>query len=372
MDKAGLISQRGFEFQKLVFIYNSLNMSSMETAVYEGKDDVELKKDYIPLALIRSNANSLIQVKSGEITKAILQKIFMNWLLQFDKTKSYICYIENEINIDYKDTDFANSLIIAIKKTLKDSRAIIRKVKDLYASDFSAMEDNLLFLVDNAQFIKNDLDEIKERTFKLFCNGFSTVDSEFLAHERFDALIRVIRNEIADSMLNKEPYRLPHKKLIEIISNIIKDISAEHYDLDYAQFLVEKKDAANILMSLNSDSVKQLRLVNNDSGFILKGLTQQIFYEDLKEHFLQLNENAKITTLESSAYENYSEILLLKDDTWLPKKIYAETLSRELNSSLFGQNSAKFYSNGCYIHLTDSSVEEERRIKWGEIDEAEE
>lgn len=372
MDKAGIISQRGFEFQKLVFIYNSLTMSSIETAIYEGKDDVELTKDYLPIAVLKSNGDSLIQVKSGEITKSTLQQIFMNWLLQFDKSKSYICFIENSLDIDYKDINFVNELISKIKKTNKNNNSIIRKVKNMYISDFSKMENNLLLLIQNAQFINNNLDEIKNGTFELFKRGFSIGDSDFLAHERFDALIRIFRNEIAESILNKESYRLPHNELIEIISNINHDISDENYDIDYSQFIVEKKDAAKLIMNLNSDSVKQLRLVNSDSSFILKGLTQQIFYEDLRNHFLQLNENAKIDTLEATAYENYSEVLLLNDDVLLPKKIYSETLSRQLNSSIFGQNSAKFFSNGCYIHLTDSSVVDERKIKWGDSDETEE
>ena len=75
MNKHGLYSQLGFEFQKLVFVYNVLGMGSSNQIIYEGCDDVEISSTYFPLFKLYddSNPNTLIQVKSGNVDVATLK-----------------------------------------------------------------------------------------------------------------------------------------------------------------------------------------------------------------------------------------------------------------------------------------------------------
>lgn len=107
MDKNGIISQSGFEFQKRIFILNLLQLVNTSYIIYEGIDDIEISTKYFPISLIIStNNNKLIQVKSGIVTKQVLEKIFLNWMLTFDEKKENICYIENDLACDYKESEF--------------------------------------------------------------------------------------------------------------------------------------------------------------------------------------------------------------------------------------------------------------------------
>ena len=99
MDKYGLYSQLGFEFQKLVFVYYSLGIGSNNQITYEGCDDVAISSVYFPLFKLYddSNPNTLIQVKSGIVDIQTFKKVLMNWLLVLDKNKEYRLLLENQI-----------------------------------------------------------------------------------------------------------------------------------------------------------------------------------------------------------------------------------------------------------------------------------
>ena len=92
MNINGIISQSGFEFQKRIFILNLLQLENSSFVVYEGQDDIEISNEYFPILSITPIWNeTLIQVKSGNVTKQVLEKIFLNWTLNFGNKKEYLC-----------------------------------------------------------------------------------------------------------------------------------------------------------------------------------------------------------------------------------------------------------------------------------------
>ena len=108
---------------------------------------------------------------------------------------------------------------------------------------------------------------------------------------------------------------------------------------------------------------------NNDVEQIMDNLTEKIFYEDLRNFFLQMSREDDIYDLEYLAHSNYKDVIIqlkLNGDDLVPQKIYRMTIDSDLESVLLSTSSAnnKFYKRGCYIHLTDTDVDDELKIKW--------
>ena len=157
MNRHGLYAQLGFEYQKLVFVYFLLNIGKSNQITYEGCDDVEITADYFPLFKVYddTNPNTFIQVKSGDVDKSILQKVFMNWLLILDRNKEYTLFLEKSISIDYQEVGFIDELIEGIIKTAKRKNAIIRQVKDKYIGRIDELREDLTWIINNFRVENN-------------------------------------------------------------------------------------------------------------------------------------------------------------------------------------------------------------------------
>ncbi len=377
MNKAGLYSQNGFEFQKLVFIYFALQMNNMDEITYEGMDDLDISSQYYPIYRYKFSmeANKFIQVKSGSIDNSTLQKIFLNWLLNFNNTKQYVCFMENELSIDYKNNGFFNSLIEDVKNTTKRRSAIIRQVKDCYDGKEVELKENLKWLIEHAEFETHSCQALNKLSFQLFENTFTNLDEhEVIKESQFEELIKIIRSKLADIILLKQSYTLSHRELFSIISDILARINQNNYDVDFTEFKSNSDSKVYSLLSKNGDSVKQLKLVTASNERIMSFLTEQIFYEDFRAHFFDEMNLRKINNLETLAHSNYENVLFSIEGTAdedNPKAIFLKTTSKELKSELFVANSSNlaFYSRGCYIHLTDTDIDENLKIKWGEFNE---
>lgn len=377
MENAGIIAQAGFEFQKLAFVLQIMSISPSNFIVYEGKDDVEISNTYFPIFSINgSTPNTLIQIKSGEIKKITVEKILLNWLLEFDKNTRYYCLIEKDISVNYRSKEFSKDIVRKIISTTKDDKSIIKKVKNKYTTinTISDLEANLDSLIQTAVFEKKSIDELKKATYEAYIENYAEPGlPEIISESRFEEILCVIRNEISNSMSSKQAYRINHKQLFNIISNIHERISETRYDIEFAEFK-SRTNKYNEIIKRNSDSVKQLKLVYNDDQFIIERLTEQVFYEDLRNHYCNIKKNSEINTLELLAYSNYQDVILdIKQNKYdnTPFNVFRETTKKQLHSRLFANESSnnKFYSNGCYIHLTDNEVEKDKKITWGEINE---
>lgn len=374
MDKYGLYSQLGFEFQKLVFVYYSLGIGSNNQITYEGCDDVEISSVYFPLFKLYddSNPNTLIQVKSGIVDIQTFKKVLMNWLLVLDKNKEYRLLLENQILFDYGN-DFIEELTKEILATSKGRKAIIRQVKDVYIGSAEQLREDLLWLINNFKIENYGIIDIEQKSYELFKRDFARAnDKEIILKEQFDDFLMIIRSEIADKILERTQFTLTRRELYNIIDDVRNRINENKYDISYSEFKPTSKKKAEQLFSKNGESVKQLKLITRQNSRIIDYLIEQIFYEDFKSHFEAIEKVNEIKDLEYLAHSNYEDVLFeLEDESYTPKELFIRTTNKELKSPLFLPQSSNinFYSRGCYIHLTDDEVEEEFKIRWGDSDE---
>lgn len=78
---AGIASQYGFLYQKHVFIKTVLEEAGMgKHFVYEGVDDIDVPESDSIMGVSPSDG-TLIQVKSGMVSKSCWAKVLCNWLL---------------------------------------------------------------------------------------------------------------------------------------------------------------------------------------------------------------------------------------------------------------------------------------------------
>ena len=186
---------------------------------------------------------------------------------------------------------------------------------------------------------------LKEHNFAVeYCADTSV---SFLHDERFGAIYDTICLAIRDAMINKISYVLPHKDLFKLISDVQSRMNNNRYDVSFSKFKAKSTSKLKEILKSESDAVKQLKVVfNNDVEQIMDNLTEKIFYEDLRNFFLHMSK-------EDDIYD-------------LPQKIYQMTIDSDLESVLLSTSSAnnKFYKRGCYIHLTDTDVDDELKIKW--------
>ena len=86
------------------------------------------------------------------------------------------------------------------------------------------------------------------------------------------------------------------------------------------------------------------------------------------------NKKEEINALEYLAKENYE--ITLQDfegygEVRTPYKTFRNTIEKPLSAPLPSESSSNFlyYRHGCYIHLTDTGIDEYLKIKWGEIED---
>ncbi|MBQ6980286.1 MAG: hypothetical protein IJQ07_06545 [Clostridia bacterium] len=374
MNKAGLYAQSGFEYQKLVFTFFSLKMGHYNEVTYESCDDVEISNSYFPLFSIIDNTqpNTLIQVKSGDVDKETLKRVFVNWLLVFDPNKKFTLFLENPLVINYKEESFLDELINDVLTTKASCKSIIRQAKNKFENATKTLQDNLKEIIEKFVIENYSIDQVKEESFSLFKTFYSPDDNEILNQERFEDYLRLIRSEIADKILERRPFVLTWRNLFNLIEDVRSRINADQYDISYTEFKASSDQKVDKLLSKNGDSVKQLKLITSDPSKILDFLTEQVFYEDFKSHFDSIEKTKEINDLEFLAFANYNDVMFeLESEHASPKTIFIKTTNKELKSALFKSNSSSinFYSRGCYIHLTDNDVPDEIKIKWGDVHE---
>lgn len=377
MDIHGIISQSGFEFQKQVFILNLLQLVNASFIVYEGMDDIEISEDYFPISsIVSTNNNRLIQVKSGDVTLQILEKIFMNWLLNFDIAKEYVCYIENVLEDDYKTETFINNILDKVSKSSrKRSDSILKRLYIVYSTDKNSFVNNLKHLINSAKFVVTDKDKLLKDIFNVFVVNYSNDgSSDFTQKERFEEFNRVINEKLSKALYFKAKFKFTFSDLFNVLSDINSKISKDSYEVNYTEFKDRKRELLNSILSRNTRAVRQLRLVDSQEVFIIEGLTQQLFYEDLRDYYINMGKDIEISNIELNANINFNDVkgeLISNEDVITPAKLFYRTIKRDIRSPLFRNDSGQylFYKKGCYIHLTDDGVEDSVSISWSVDDE---
>ncbi len=374
MDIHGIISQSGFEFQKQVFILNLMQLVNASYIVYEGMEDIEISDDYFPISAINStNNNRLIQVKSGDVKLQVLEKIFMNWLLNFDSSKEYICYIENELENDYKLQTFTDKIWEKINKsTNKRSDSILKKLYNIFSSNKNAFLNNMQYLINNSKFEVYDRDKLLQDIFNIFVFNYSNDgSSDFTQKERFGEFNRIVNEKLSKALYYKNKLQFTYSELFNILADIKSKISKDSYEVNFVKFKDRKREKLNDIIARDSRAVRQLKLVNSSEVFIIECLTQQLFYEDLRNYYINIGKDIEISDLEIYANTNFNDVkgeLHANEEIVTPVKLFYRTMDKDIRSPLFKSDSSQslFYKKGCYIHLTDDDVDDNVLISWGE------
>lgn len=373
-DNFGIISQFGFEYQKLVFIYKAIQINNDEYIIYEGEDDIEIDKED-PISTFETS-KYLCQTKSGNITLPIFKKILLNWLLKLNKYTRFICISENRFPSN--DESFADIFANEIIKSDNQENALISRVKDKYTTqkNIGDLKKDIKMLLSKAEFLTFNLEELVSESIKKFAKLYCEDTSfEVIGRERYYLLCRTLHEDITESITKKEKYKLSYQKLFSKILRVCNLISDKTYDIDFFEFKKKYKSKIDEILNSQSDAVRQLKLVFPcDNQAVINGLTEQVFYEDLRQHFLSINKQEEINTLERVAKYNYDETLQYFVGYGIertPYKTYYVTVNKDLPAPLpsKGSPSFSFYRHGCYIHLTDTGIDKDLKIKWGEIDD---
>ena len=221
-----------------------------------------------------------------------------------------------------------------------------------------------------------NVDTLVEESIKKFGELYcAETDPEVISRERYLMLCDNIHKNITQSILKKKNYALSYRNLFKEISTVCEAISDSKYDVPFIEFKTRCHSTVAKILDSQSDAVRQLKLVfpKNEQA-VIQGLTKQMFYMDLRQHFVDINKEKEINALEYLAKENYE--ITLQDfegygDVRTPFKTYSDTLKKPLSVPLPSESSSNFlyYRHGCYIYLTDTGIDENLKIKWGEIED---
>ena len=374
MDNSGIISQYGFEYQKLAFLYCAIQINNTDIITYEGQDDVEIEEEKTLWKF--QTLKSLCQVKSGDVTLPVFKKIILNWLLKMDQAEHFICISENQVPVH--DEEFVDTFTKEIIDSSKRKDALISKVKVKSSTQKNTddLKADIKKILTEAEFLCLNVDTLVEESIKKFGELYcAETDPEVISRERYLMLCDNIHKNITQSILKKKNYALSYRNLFKEISTVCEAISDSKYDVPFIEFKTRCHSTVAKILDSQSDAVRQLKLVfpKNEQA-VIQGLTKQMFYMDLRQHFVDINKEKEINALEYLAKENYE--ITLQDfegygDVRTPFKTYSDTLKKPLSVPLPSESSSNFlyYRHGCYIYLTDTGIDENLKIKWGEIED---
>lgn len=374
MDNSGIISQYGFEYQKLAFLYCAIQINNTDIITYEGQDDVEIEEEKTLWKF--QTLKSLCQVKSGDVTLPVFKKIILNWLLKMDQAEHFICISENKVPVH--DEEFVDTFTKEIIDSSKRKDSLISKVKVKYSTQKNTddLKADIKKILTEAEFLCLNVDTLVEESIKKFGELYcADSKSEVIFRERYLMLCDNIHKNITQSILRKEKYVLQYRDLFREIYATLEAISDSKYEKSFTEFKKRSSSTMSKILNAQSDSVKQLKLVfPQDEKSVLLGLTEQMFYEDLRQHFISINMQTEIRELENLAKYNYDSTLqdfVGYGTTRTPFATYKNTIDKPLSKPLPPENSPNFlyYRHGCYIHLTDTNIDEDLKIKWGEIED---
>ena len=255
MDKSGIISQRGFEYQKLVFVYNSLLINGEQTLGYECLDDMSIQT--VENAIIKSN-DRLIQVKSGEVNQTVFYKILINWLLKYNLSYKYTLYSENEINFDFKSREYIDDVTEKILNSKVSNKSNISKARDAFSANKNKISSAILHIVSNLEINLYEVESLKKQTFDTFKDRFGVDSNNDIAEKQLDAFVSEIRDDLADAILKTEPFILNFRLLHSIIYKIQSSINKDIYEVSYTKF--RKSALINVEKFIASDDDSTLQL----------------------------------------------------------------------------------------------------------------
>ena len=371
---AGITSQYGFLYQRYVFIKTVLDSVGMDRFfVYEGKDDIDISEDDSIISVGVSNG-SFIQVKSGTVSTDCWAKVIGNWLLIDDSKASYKVILENELSFE-ADADETLKCVYTyfINGKAKTTTSIANKVYKKYiegdAEDEKSVKALLSGLLARVRIEVLPLNTIKsyiDDTFKkVYCQDIKTYE---MAKEcRLERFIEYIQSEIDSALEQKKSFTFMFQDFINIINKITAEISDHKYTVDITEMRKRKKtEAARLVADDTIREVRQLKMVNGRSEFVVGELVKELLYKDFRNVYSTPSRTV-ISNLEDIAHTNFEDALYSLPEDASAKQLFDETVKRDIPSPII--DNSPIYRNGCYVYLTGEDVESEKQITWGHENE---
>lgn len=371
---AGISSQYGFLYQRYAFIKTVLDNIGMDRFfVYEGVDDIDISEVDGIMSITVPN-NTFIQVKSGIISKDCWAKVLGNWLLTVESNSAYQVILENELPFDINDEETLSSICdyFLAGKTMR-STSIAHKVYKKYLDGKDSPEDGfkaiILNLVKKVSCIVLPLETLKtdiEVSFKnVYCQDIVIFDMAKAC--RFERFIEYVKSDIDASLEKKKSYTLRYQSFVNIINRVTAEISDHKYTINTSEMRKRKKaEAEKLLTDDDIREIRQLRMVNDNNGFIVGELVKELLYKDFRNVYSEVG-NTLISNMEDIAHSNFEDVLFTLPENPEARLVFFETVKREIPSSII--DNSPIYRNGCYVYLTGEEVGDEMQITWGHEDE---
>lgn len=377
MDQSGITAQYGFLFQRKVFIlYVLKNINVRQSFIFEGKDDVEVEL-HDQIYKLDVNSSNCVQVKSGEVNRKCFCKVIGNWLLLDSLNRdTFTLFAENKLDFDWDIQAIVNMIIHFVSKGKDMSKkSIANKVYVQYKND---IENN------SSQQLSNDINiilgkmnrdvcSIEELDLRLeetfFANHCQDIgEYECAKKKRLERLIYYIDKQINQAIKDKKTYTLIFSELMRLLAMVSDEISDYSYKVDVSLLKprLEMK-AREIVSEKCKREAKQLFLVDKDEAFVVKGIVNELFYQDFRSVFAD-KRDVDISNMEMFAKENYENAKYEVENSSVPKELYKATMAKKIDGDILPKG--PMYQNGCYVYLTGDSIDKEKQISWGDESES--
>ena len=366
MADGGINSQFGFEYQKTVFLNVMLkNMASGVKFGYEYLDDLSFSTDD-NLTGTRINNSILIQCKTGEVKFETLIHVFSNWLA-INLQSEYYLYSEKVITCKKDFPAILRKLCNMVKEyeiTSKSNKnSILYKVKSKYNlltsfSDLLNLARDLKKIYSSHRIVENDYDSLENECREVFiekeCKGL-LYDSP--KNKRYESFSDKIFLKIRESILKRESFDFDFTDYSRLKEDVCQRINDNKYELDFFTF---KKGKEGLLDELKQtrEGVFLSKIYFNDE-LIAKLLISKLYYQDMRNFYIDAKKDNDVFTAEDSAHTNYLEEF--EDDNNF-KNVFKKTIDKKIESKIIVNQT---YNKGCYIYLSsDDALSNDYYIDW--------
>lgn len=366
---AGITAQYGFLYQRYAFIKLALDNAGMDRFfVYEGIDDIDISEEN-QISAVRGYNDQFVQVKSGTVSRDCWAKIIGNWLLIEDEAPTYRVILENALNFDFKADDVVNVVFdyfAAGSKKAHSSIAYKVYKKFLEEEDEAVLKGCITEMLGQITFDVFSMEQLNISIFETFQSVYCSDIKEYEMAKtcRCNRFIDYVNAEIDEAIKKKQSYTLRYVGFMDIINKVTAEISDWKYTIDVSEMKKRKKtEAEQLICSDNLREIRQLRLVNSNKGFIVKELTKELLYRDLREVYTTFS-STMISNIEETAYSNYEDVLYSLPEDAEPRQVFDATMVKEIPLNIV--DNSPLYRNGCYVYLTSDESNDGRQITWGE------
>lgn len=314
---AGIASQYGFLYQRYIFIKTVLDNVGVDNFfIYEGIDDIDVLEAN-GIFSIKFPNNSYVQVKSGNVSRDCWAKVIGNWLLADKENSSHRLILENGLTFDIQEKEIiAGVYDYFIKGAKKAASSIANKVykrfiegkavsEEVLKNKIAELSQQMSCEVLPFELLKKDI----EANFKtIYCPDIKVY--EMAKTCRCERFIDYVNASIDEAVSKKNSFILRFADFMSIIHKVSSEISDGKYIIDIGETKKRKKTEAEKLMSSDARrEVRQLRLVNPNSGFIINELLKTLLYRDLRDVYVASG-STLISNIEETAFSNYEDAIV--------------------------------------------------------------